>query len=111
MRRLASEVGHRIRIYRQNLNISQEELAERCGLHPTYIGQLERGEKNATLESIAKVAKGLSVSLEKLFENVTEDTETAGYPMQAYMLLMAETEKNQERLISILKNIIAYGKK
>lgn len=111
MRKLASEVGQRIRNLRLQLNMSQEELAERCGLHPTYIGQLERGEKNATLESIDKVARGLSVSLGRLLENVSGDDEPAGYPMQAYMLLLSENEKNQERLVNILRNVIDYGEK
>lgn len=111
MRKLASKVGQRIRSHRLRMNMSQEELAERCGLHPTYIGQLERGEKNATLESIDRVARGLSVSLGSLFENVSGEDESSGYPMQAYLLVMSENEKNQERLVNILRNVIDYGKK
>lgn len=38
--------GTRIRGFRKEKRLSQEELAEKCSLHPTYIGQLERGEKN-----------------------------------------------------------------
>lgn len=55
MGRISIETGRRIRMYRAQQHLSQEELAEKCGMHPTYIGQLERGEKNATLESISKV--------------------------------------------------------
>ena len=44
--------------------LSQEELAELCDFHPTYIGQLERGEKNATLESVSKLSRGLGMSLD-----------------------------------------------
>ena len=56
MSRLSVEIGKRIRNYRVNQNLSQEKLAEKCGLHPTYIGQVERGEKNATIESIEKIS-------------------------------------------------------
>lgn len=44
---IAKSVGQRIRNYRTQLGWSQEKLAELSGCHPTYIGQLERGEKNA----------------------------------------------------------------
>mgnify|MGYP003294991583 CR=1 FL=1 len=54
MSELAKTVGQRIRNYRTKLGLSQEKLAELSGCHPTYIGQLERGEKNATIESIEK---------------------------------------------------------
>ena len=69
MSKISVEIGQRIRGYRLQQGLSQEELAEKCGLHPTYIGQVERGEKNATLESISKIAGGLSISLSTLFEN------------------------------------------
>ena len=53
---LSKIIGIRIRNYRTQQNLSQEKLAELSGCHPTYIGQIERGEKNATVESIAKIA-------------------------------------------------------
>ena len=52
MSEIAKAVGQRIRNYRTRAGFSQEKLAEMSGCHPTYIGQLERGEKNATIESI-----------------------------------------------------------
>ena len=57
-------IGSRIRSARKSAGMSQEELAEKAGLHNTYIGQLERGEKNATLESIEKVSRALEIPLE-----------------------------------------------
>ena len=107
MQRLAAEIGQRIRIYRLGLHLSQEELAEKCGLHPTYIGQLERGEKNATLESLDKVAKGLNVPLCRLVEN-TDEADNTDYPMQAYKMLISESTDDQKKLLDILRNIINY---
>ena len=63
-------LGQRIRNYRTAKGLSQEKLAELSGCHPTYIGQIERGEKNATIESIEKIAAALNVSLSKLFEKL-----------------------------------------
>jgi transcriptional regulator with XRE-family HTH domain len=57
MESIAKAVGQRIRNYRTNLGLSQEKLAELAGCHPTYIGQVERGEKNATLESVQAADK------------------------------------------------------
>ena len=49
---IAKILGQRIRNHRTAKGLSQERLAELSGCHPTYIGQIERGEKNATIESI-----------------------------------------------------------
>ena len=57
MSEIAKAVGQRIRNYRTRAGFSQETLAEMSGCHPTYIGQLERGEKNATIESIEKISQ------------------------------------------------------
>ena len=69
---IAKSVGQRIRNYRTQLGWSQEKLAELSGCHPTYIGQLERCEKNATLESIEKIASAMNIPLSKLFEKLGE---------------------------------------
>ena len=55
MSKIATIIGQRLRRRRQELGYSQELTSEKAGLHPTYIGQVERGEKNATIESIEKI--------------------------------------------------------
>ena len=67
---IAKIIGQRVRNYRNQSNLSQEKLAEAAGLHPTYIGQIERGEKNVTIESIAKISEALNLPLSKLFEKL-----------------------------------------
>jgi cystathionine beta-lyase family protein involved in aluminum resistance len=67
---IAKILGQRIRNCRTEQGLSQEKLAELSGCHPTYIGQVERGEKNATIESIEKIALALNVPLSKLFEKL-----------------------------------------
>ena len=58
--------GQRVREERQKQGLSQEQLAERAGVHRTYIGMVERAEKNITLLNIEKIAKALDVPISRL---------------------------------------------
>ncbi len=60
----------RIRELRKKLWISQEKLAQIVGLHRTYIWNVERWEKNISLENINKLAKALNVKIKDLFDNL-----------------------------------------
>lgn len=62
--------GTAIRNRRQRLGVSQEEFADICGLDRTYIGGIERGERNVALVNIEKIAKGLRISVSELFRGV-----------------------------------------
>ncbi len=106
---LAKIVGQRIRNYRTQLGLSQERLAELAGCHPTYIGQLERGEKNATLESIDKVASSLNISLSKLFENLGgENSSELDLPLKCYEFLLTKNKEEQEQIFKILIEMDKY---
>ena len=59
--------GNRVRELRKLKNLSQEELAFRADVHRTYIGMIERAEKNITLLNIEKMANALEVSINDLF--------------------------------------------
>lgn len=103
MKDLAKIIGSRIRAYRTNLGLSQEKLAELCSCHPTYIGQLERGEKNATIESIAKISTSLNIPLSTLFENLGNlEEEKNAIPLKCYEFLLTKTESEQRQLFKIL---------
>lgn len=52
--------------YRRCKNLSQELLADKCGLHRTYIGSVERGERNVTLSTLEVLAEALGVSVPEL---------------------------------------------
>lgn len=106
---LANKVGQRIRNYRTQLGLSQEKLAELSGCHPTYIGQLERGEKNATLESIDKVATSLNISLSRLFENLGgANTTERNIPLECYEFLLTKNREEQEQILKILIEMDKY---
>ncbi|MGV0827803.1 helix-turn-helix domain-containing protein [Empedobacter brevis] len=61
------EFGNKVREIRKAKNLSQEELADKADLHRTYIGMIERAEKNITLINIQKIANALEVSIKELF--------------------------------------------
>ena len=60
--------GQRLKEIRTNAGISQEELGDISGLHRTYIGQIERAEKNITLRNIEKIAVALNIEVKDLFD-------------------------------------------
>ena len=68
-REILIKFGKKVRTQRTTLGLSQEELASRAGVHRTYIGMIERAEKNITLENIEKVAKALSLKLSDFFRD------------------------------------------
>jgi len=61
--------GEKIREERLRQNLSQEKLATKAGVHRTYIGMIERAEKNITLENIERIAKALGLNLNDVFKN------------------------------------------
>ena len=67
---LARQLGALIRQLRLETGISQEEFAHRCGLHRTYIGSIERGEKTITIETADKISEALGISLSQLFQRL-----------------------------------------
>ena len=60
-------VGERIRNLRKEKGWSQEELGEKADLHHTYVGAVERGEKNASLDTLDKIADALGIEMVDLF--------------------------------------------
>ena len=61
--------GLNVQKYRKEQKLSQEKLAELAGLHRTYIGMIERAERNITLCNIEKIAEALQVDIKDLLEN------------------------------------------
>lgn len=66
----ARELGERVRARRHEVGISQEQLGERCGLHRTYVGQVERGEVNVSVRNLIAIADGLGVDVGVLVQGL-----------------------------------------
>lgn len=65
--KINKQLGKRVRRLRKEQKISQEELAEKAGIHRTYMGKIERGESNPPVHTVSKIAKALRISLSDLF--------------------------------------------
>ena len=104
---IAKIIGQRIRNYRTQKGLSQEKLAELAGCHPTYIGLLERGEKNATLESVEKIASALDISLSELFDKLGKSGGN-NIAAKCYDLVASKNEAEQKQLYKMLQEMDKY---
>lgn len=68
-REILLKFGQRVREIRKQKNLTQEDLSFKADLHRTYIGMIERAEKNITLLNIEKIAKALNVNIKELFDD------------------------------------------
>ena len=105
---IAKIIGQRIRNYRTQKGLSQEKLAELAGCHPTYIGQLERGEKNATLESVEKIASAMDISLSELFDKLGKSGSN-NIAAKCYDLVASKNEAEQKQLYKMLQEMDKYN--
>jgi len=65
---IEKQLGKRVRRFRETQKLSQEELAYRASVHRTYLGGIERGERNPSLKNLAAIAKALNVRLADLVD-------------------------------------------
>ncbi len=77
MKTIEKQFGERLRELRLARGLSQEKLAFKSGMHRTYLGSIERGERNPSLKNIAAIAEALGVSLSQLF-SFEDQTPSAG---------------------------------
>ncbi|MGR6542105.1 helix-turn-helix domain-containing protein [Paenibacillus tundrae] len=91
MSELLELVGARIRDLRKSRDLSQEALAENAGFNPSYIGFIERAERNISLKNLEKIATALDVGVYELFTYVKEREE------------LSRDDENIIKIISLLR--------
>jgi len=103
---------NRVKEIRKEANLSQEELGDRAGLHPSYIGGIERGERNLSIENIEKIALGLKVDIKELFlhtrpaDNQSEKEKARNFISNSLIDMNTETLNFISLVIKNLKKII-----
>ncbi len=106
---LTNHIGEKIRYYRKELKLSQEELAFKAALHNTYIGQLERGEKNVTVESLAKVCAAMDITLAEFFQSPNISQQMLSIEIeQINALLEGRSKKDQQKVLAIIESLLQW---
>lgn len=101
-----TKVGNRIRIERENFDISREKFAELLDLSPYFIGQIERGERKMSISTLINVSQYLHVSIDYLIfgkKNININSTN-----ELYLLLNGCSEKEVKEIITIIKVILPY---
>lgn len=106
---LTNNIGEKIRYYRKERGLNQEELAYRASLHNTYIGQLERGEKNVTIESLAKVCAALDITLTEFFQGQAATPKMLSLEIEKIIVLLENRSKNdQGRILNLIESLLDW---
>lgn len=102
-------LGQRIREERQKLNLTQEKLAETINVTTTYIGQIERGERRPTLDTLINISNALGVSIDYLLqESITPASDNL---MNLWIQLTHDLSDDEKEMIIDLIKVIKSHKK
>ncbi|QQY79832.1 DNA-binding XRE family transcriptional regulator [Keratinibaculum paraultunense] len=96
-------IGAKIRLERENLNLTREKLAELLDLSPYYIGQIERGERKMSVETLVNISKILHVSIDYLLDNSCEIDNKYVVSESFDQYKLNENDDELKELFSILK--------
>jgi transcriptional regulator with XRE-family HTH domain len=96
-------VGNRIRALRNAQKMSQEMLAEKAGLHFTYVGGVERGERNVSLRNLHKIARGLGIELGELLE--FSKTAKEGPRVELFAALQSADDRTVEFVLDVARSV------
>lgn len=122
MENLIETVGYNIRVIRKGQGLSQEELAFKANLHPTYIGQIERGEKNITIATLSVILKALGIAFGEFFSIIepndsNEKFDTFSKGNEHYLpykelvkVLQGLNEKEQEKILEVIRVLVDWKK-
>lgn len=110
---LLVSLGVRIRSLRKAKRLSQEALAERSGLNPKYIGQIERAETNPSIETLRRIADGLGVNLSDLFAFLPGADKARGYEpiLEEIISLTRDQDIRTVRLVrDMVRELVKWSK-
>lgn len=98
-------VGERVRYLRKNRGLTQEQLGEKIGLPQSYIGGIERGEKNISLDTLERIVNALNINYEDLFKPMN-DMNKFESEKRIDMISLKLSERNLDE-IEIVQNLVA----
>lgn len=113
MSEISKQIGERIRMFRQNRELTQEKLGEKADLNVSFIGQIERGGKRPTIESLEKIVKALDITFEELFafEHDISNCKDTTIADKIAFELKGRSHGEQEAVYSLVKQILLFKDK
>lgn len=108
MSELSKQLGERIRMFRLNRGLSQEKLGEKSDLNTSFIGQIERGGKKPTIESLEKIVKALDITFKELFafEQEISKSQDTSFAEKIAFELNGRPQDEQEAIYRLVKQIL-----
>lgn len=103
------DLGRRIREERLKLNLTQEKLSEAINVSTTYIGQIERGERCPTLDTLIKISNSLGVSIDYLLHESMESSATA--TTKLWLQLTHDLSEEEKEMVVDLVRVIKNHRK
>ena len=111
---IGQRIGENIRLLRKEKGLSQEQLALRADINASYMGQVERGEKNPTIDVLSKIAAALQTPLEEVV-NIHDAKNSAGaeaeesrYAEKIAVQLQGLNVKEQEAVYKFVKQLVQF---
>ena len=108
MSEFLTKVGERIRIIRKTRGFTQENLAEKTGLQNTYISDVERGDRNISLETLEKIMEALEIEAVDLFQFPSEDDHKTKLLHEMHILLTNKSSQEVEAIYNIVNEIFNH---
>lgn len=106
-KKITMATAARIRHFRQKNALSQEALALRANLNPAYFGQIERGVKCPTIDTLYKISSALEISLSELLRFEEDKPKPEDHQEQLHALLAQIPEDKETQLLRLLEDIVA----
>jgi transcriptional regulator with XRE-family HTH domain len=100
-------LGQRIREERLKLNLTQSQLAEDVDISDTYVGQIERGERSLTLDTLVRLVNRLGVSIDYLLKDSVATTDD-GILNQFRQILDSQTDNRKQMALDVIKTMFAH---
>ncbi|WP_055667907.1 helix-turn-helix domain-containing protein [Desnuesiella massiliensis] len=113
MSQISKLIGEQIRTFRQSRGLSQEQLALRANLNTTFLGQVERGIKKPTIDTIEKIVIALDISFEDIFnfdKNIPTYKDTGIIDKIAFEL-NGRSHEEQQAVYNFVKQILEFKDK
>ena len=99
------KIGGFLKLLRKERGLTQEQASELCDITPSYYGNIERGDKKMSLETLARISKGLCVSTDQLIFGCGEKTEEDDILHLLSQIRNQEDEVQYKKYLNIIKAI------